>query len=240
MARIAPCCSPVLEGRNPGRVYVDRKDTPSWAIVVLDFYATTFIGGTIDQQTLNNVFSKLRSDRTLALVWMPQAVQDIGPPSGRTSVIERLDFFDRAPRNDASNPWSQRIPGRSTIRQIDASLLARCLWRDNILDAFGTEERFLANGLGYCLMRDDEILSEAYGVFRGAGRFEIGAITAEHHRGRGYAALTCTHLITTIEASGLSTYWSCHRNNVASAATARKLGYQVERPYQFLVYERIS
>jgi RimJ/RimL family protein N-acetyltransferase len=109
-----------------------------------------------------------------------------------------------------------------------------------MIHVFGTVERFLEGGLGYCLLREEEILSEAYAVFRGAGRFELSVFTPEPHRGKGYAYLTCEHLATTLEAQGIPTYWSCHRTNVASVATARRLGYQVERPYRFVVYQPVA
>ena len=85
-------------------------------------------------------------------------------------------------------------------------------------------------------MADDEICSEAYAVFRGAGKFEIGAITHEKYRGRNYAYITCKHLIGICEDRGYPTYWSCHQDNAASVATARKLGYRTQRVYKFLHY----
>jgi RimJ/RimL family protein N-acetyltransferase len=225
----------VLEGHLPGAVYAERLADPSWAIVMRnpDF---TFAGGVIDQSTLNDAISELSARERLVLVWAPQRLPNLHPPPGSQSVIERLEFFDREPPPRGAGSESE-LPEGTELRQIDAALLERCLWHDMMLRAFGTVRQFVEHGLGFCLMRGDEILSEAYGVFLGAGRFEIGAITAESHRGKGYAVVTCRHLAETIEAQGYATYWSCHRTNVASAATARRLGYRVERPYQLYVYQ---
>jgi RimJ/RimL family protein N-acetyltransferase len=87
-------------------------------------------------------------------------------------------------------------------------------------------------------MSGREICSEAYAVFFGGGRVEIGVITHEEYQRRGCAYVTCQHLIRLCEAQGYPTYWSCEQDNVASVATARKLGYQVQRAYQWLYYAR--
>lgn len=107
-------------------------------------------------------------------------------------------------------------------------LFARCLWHDDMVTASGTAENFLRQGIGLCLMAGDEICSEAYAVCRGAGSFEIGIVTAEAHRGRGYAFLVRQHLMRLCEASGQLTRWSCFADNTASAHLSRKLGFQTE------------
>jgi RimJ/RimL family protein N-acetyltransferase len=121
---------------------------------------------------------------------------------------------------------------------MDEAVLGRCLWRDLMTSAYGTQERFLQHGIGLCLMAGHEICSEAYAVFFGGGRVEIGVITHEAYRQRGYATVACQHLIKHCETQGYPTYWSCEQDNVASAATARKLGYQVQKEYQWLYYAR--
>jgi hypothetical protein len=58
----------------------------------------------------------------------------------------------------------------------------------------------LAQGFGYCLIRGQELLSEAFAADAALGMIEIGTITAECYRRRGYAAVTCAHLIRESEA----------------------------------------
>ncbi len=145
-----------------------------------------------------------------------------------------LEFYDCRSFHPAPLP-----PGHQ-LRVIDHKLFARCLWHDAIFTAFGTVENFLQHGLGLCLMARDEICSEAYAVWRGAHKYEIGIVTHEQHRQSGYAYLTCQYLIQMCETKGYPTYWSCLQENVAPSATARKLGYQTEKAYQWLVYSKKS
>jgi RimJ/RimL family protein N-acetyltransferase len=226
-----------LDDHTPGRVYVDRRHSPTWAIVVCHF-GGTFVGGAIDQSTLNKGIAALHSQQWIALVWPPEDPPGLTLPPGAARVIDRREFLDRRPAAGGAERSDRPLPQGMSFRRIDAPLLERCLWRDEMIEFYGTTDRFLMDGLGFCLMDGEEILSEAYAAFRGANRFEIGAITPEPHRGKGYAYLTCDHLAKTIEAQGIPTYWSCGRHNVASAATARRLGYRVERPYRWVHYER--
>ena len=92
--------------------------------------------------------------------------------------------------------------------------------------------------LGFFLIRNDEILCEAIAGAVVMGTREIGVDTSELHRQRGYATLTCAKLIQTCEAQGLQTYWNCNQENLASVALARKLGYQTERGYKLLMWEK--
>jgi len=68
------------------------------------------------------------------------------------------------------------------------------------------------------------------------GMIEIGTITGEAYRGRGYAALTCAQLIRECEARGYRTYWNCAKDNQASAGLARRLGYQTEQEFRYVVW----
>ena len=70
-------------------------------------------------------------------------------------------------------------PGPPAAARQRRLVCARCLWHDEIVMAFGTAENFLRHGIGLCLTAGEETCSEAYAVWRGAGRFEIGIVTAE-------------------------------------------------------------
>jgi predicted GNAT family acetyltransferase len=70
------------------------------------------------------------------------------------------------------------------------------------------------------------------------GLREPGVYTQPEHRGKGYATLTAARLIQEIEALGDRTYWNCAKQNIASAAVARKLGYRIEKEYHCLAWSK--
>jgi RimJ/RimL family protein N-acetyltransferase len=83
---------------------------------------------------------------------------------------------------------------------------------------------------------DQELLSEAFAADAALGMIEIGTITSESYRRRGYAAVAYAHLIRECEARGYRTYWNCAKDNLASAGLARSLGHQGEKAYRYVVY----
>ena len=83
------------------------------------------------------------------------------------------------------------------------------------------------------MLHSDRIICEAYGAFQGFGQVEIGTITHPDHRQAGHATVLCHRLATLLESRGAAVVWSCDADNAASAAVARKLGFQTERSYAF-------
>lgn len=221
-----------LEQRTPGRVFVDDPDMPQRAVVVADYRRWTFLGGTFDQSSLDHDLVLLQSMTDFELIWPAWLGNHLTPPTHYIDVIERIEFFDRTHSADKV----PRLPSDSTFRFMDADLFKRCLWHDVVVSATGTTANFLANCVGICLVRGDDILCEAYGVFRGAGRQEIGTITHPVHRRQGYAVVTCEQLLRRCENQGLAAYWSCDASNTGSIKTARDLGFKTQRAYQQIKY----
>lgn len=96
-----------------------------------------------------------------------------------------------------------------------------------------------SKGFGYCLMREDIILCEAFAGPLVDGLIEIGVGTHESHRRRGYATLTCAHLIRACEEKGYRTFWNTNKQNLASKALARKLGYRTEQEFRVLAWSKL-
>ena len=86
------------------------------------------------------------------------------------------------------------------------------------------------------MLKDDEILCEALAGAEVMGAREIGIDTPAPYRRRGYGTITCSKLIQHCEQQGLKTYWNCNKENPASVALARKLGYQTEKEYRLLIW----
>jgi hypothetical protein len=233
----------VLEGRNPGRVYADDGSlsgaAPRWSMVVAQYGDWAFYGGPLDHETFTSALAQVRRTQALLLTW-PLAWEGRVTRPEPSQMIERLEFLDIGSDVGRSGSVPAPLPEGCTIRRMDEVWVARCLWYDEVLGACGTVSNFLQHGLGYCLMDGDAILAEAYALFRGAGRFEIGAVTAKEHRRHGNAHALCSHLCAVCLAQGTAPYWSCHRENSASAATARRLGFRTERPYWLLVYPQVA
>jgi hypothetical protein len=149
-----------------------------------------------------------------------------------------LDFTDRQPR--PADGIGLPFPSGCELQHMDLSLFEQCTEKSKYLTMYGSAQQALQKGHGVCLTNSHEFLCEAFAGPISHGKVEITTTTHANHRGRGFATLTCTHLITQMEQQGYRTYCSCNRDNHASIALARKLGYQTEREYRMLVWSKAS
>jgi RimJ/RimL family protein N-acetyltransferase len=130
------------------------------------------------------------------------------------------------------------VPEGCELRRVDAALFERLPGRDWTVSIFGSAEKALAQGLGYALLVDGEVACEAFAGPQADGVIEMGTGTAEAYRGRGYATVTCAHLIRACEARGEQTFWNAAEGNAGSVALARKLGYRVEELFDVVAWGR--
>lgn len=102
-------------------------------------------------------------------------------------------------------------------------------WRD--------AEHFLAEGIGYSLLCEGEIVSTAFSAFHNEHQLEIGIETSEAFRGKGYAYSVSSALIDYCLNHRLEPVWACRLDNEGSYKLARRLGFEVSLtiPYYRLV-----
>ena len=238
----------VLDGQAAGAAWVDDAAKPSRCVVRETAGALTFLGGEFDAESLAEAIRQAQSQVVAQTgVRDPQAGHMhvelwpddprsalMPPPTSRNASIHFSGLIDGSAR---LAPLIAQLPGDCDVRTVDAELLHRCEWRQAEIDIFGGEEAFFEHGLGLCLMRGDEIRCETYAEYRAKGRWEVGILTREPHRGHGLATVACAHLLDHLQKRGYETVWNTSKTNEASAAVARKLGYPVERESPFLCYE---
>lgn len=97
-------------------------------------------------------------------------------------------------------------------------------------------DAFLDWGAGVCLLAGEEIVAEAYAPYIGRDTAEVGAVTAEGHRGRGDAGIATALLAEQFADRHLALYWSCDDDNKASISVAEKLGFRGKRAFEMLLY----
>ena len=154
-------------------------------------------------------------------------------PSGADYSGYTLEFSER--KNHSSLP---QIPDGGELRWLDHSLFRYILGQKYLISMFGSTEKALERGYGLCYLQNGEVLCEAFAGPAASGMIEIGVECHPQHLHKGYATLTCSHLIQAMERQGYSTYWNCAKGNQASIALARKLGYQKVKEYRLMAWNR--
>jgi RimJ/RimL family protein N-acetyltransferase len=226
-----PALWAVFHGRHSGQAVVDELDQPSQCVIRTDA-VMTYASQNVSQPFLEAALDHFRG---IGPIWLIRAQGD--PPAPEpVRCLSRLEFYDLDPSSPVLAKFRNEIEMGYTVRTIDRELLERCEWRDDMEFFAGSLENFLQNDLGICLMRAEEIIVEAYASALGAPYAEIGAITHEPYRGKGYATQTVACLIEILAKLGYQCYWSCDIDNPASARVARKLGFRIEKPYEIWEY----
>ena len=227
-------CWAVLDGNAAGKIYTDGAFSPTWGLVQEAGFGSIYLGGSLDAPILRRLVAELgKSGDVLVGLWPDDERINLFPPNPDYDGVA-LDFTDR-PIGQGLDSYLP-VPAGCDVRRMDRPLFERCLGRDLYVAAFESVAKALEKGFGLCLMREDEILCEAFAGPAAMGVIEIGTTTHEPYRGRGYATITCAHLIQACEELGYQTYWNCAKQNLASAAVARKLGYRTERDYRLLAW----
>lgn len=226
-------CLLVLDGTIDGHILTDNPTNPAWAVVREVAYGTTFLGGTFDASLLAQIITALRQNGDVAMLLLPddRHLPMLPPPEYDGYAI---DFTDR-PIGAGLDDYL-RVPEGCAIRRIDRALFDRSADRETNIAAFGSVEQALEKWTGFFLMRGDEVLSEASAGPAAMGVVELGVATPEQHLRKGYATITCTHLIQTCESLGYQTYWNTAKQNLASMALARKLGFRKEVEHRVLAW----
>jgi predicted GNAT family acetyltransferase len=114
-------------------------------------------------------------------------------------------------------------------------LLKKSNWLAFVKQIYNSEENFLTKGYGLALLKNDELISEAFACYIGGGYVETGSITSEKYRGMGYATVLRAFLIKESLSRNLYPETTCNVDNIGSAKTSKKLGFKEKKRYLFLV-----
>jgi len=230
-------CTAVLEGIRPGRIFTDSIQIPTWVVVWDRVFNALYPAGENNISALSELIQRFRQERMVFLgLWLDDSLWTaIHPGCDQESRV--LDFYDRV-QDDRLQKFIDQVPSGTKLRPVDRNLIERSVNRDLHLSGYTSPEKALEDIVGFFLMEDDEILCEALASPAVMGTREIGIDTLEPYRQRGYATITCAKLVQSCEQQGFQTYWNCNKFNAASVALARKLGYQAEREYRLLIWEK--
>jgi hypothetical protein len=225
-------CFAVLAGDAVGRILTDDLARPTWGAVQEGAFGTVYPGGALTQSTWRELIASLREDGDVLVGLWPDddRILQLLPAPDYNGFT--LDFTNRP----IGVGLEAQLPDGYSIHNLDRALFERSADRDFYSNLYGSADQALEKLSARFLMRGDEIFCEAYAYFAALGTIEIATATGEPYRGRGYATLTCAQLIQDCEARGYQTYWNCAKQNLASAAVARKLGYRTEKEYRLLAW----
>lgn len=234
----------LLDGINPGQVYVDDPETPTAA------YLETVEGNHLAGDAANTAFvGSLNAYFHTHYYSHAEAYLDICLDSDRWDVVALF-----APRTSATasrrhylcsklvyDGWKQTLPEGFAVRRIDDALLDDASMdipghiRGWINNNWGSREHYALHGFGFCTLHGTTVVSWSLAdcATRGeAKRCEIGIQTRPEYRRQGLAAITAAAAVEYALNNGFAQVgWHCNADNEGSWKTAEKVGFHKERDY---------
>jgi len=231
----APRAFNVLKGVTRGQILVDDQVHPNWAVVREATYGSLYFGGEINASLISELVEQFRQVGEVGIgCWLEDELNDM-LPSNPDYDGRAIYFPDCIANKELLN---MQPPSGYTLGPRDQKLFEQSFDYQSTLDELGSLENVINLTLGVMVLYEDKVVCEAGTGAPIKGVIEVGVTTHEDHRQRGLATIACANLIARCEAQGYKTWWDCAKQNIPSTKLARKLGYQNEREYRYVWWQK--
>lgn len=238
----------VLDGNNPGQVFVDDLTKPQSAFMFSP--EGCYLAGNPHNGVFNHALSEALRRREIIDPqveelwficspegWQAQLAEWVHP--SHPAAIARRHYVSRQLRYD----WRAHIPAGFALHRLDESLLNRPSlsipghikgWMEN---NWGSTESFLQRGLGFVTLYANaegtaQLVAWSLADCRSGAACEIGIRTVPEYRRCGLATITAAAAVEYALSQGFSMVgWQCSEDNLGSIGTAEKVGFVMERAY---------
>jgi GNAT superfamily N-acetyltransferase len=145
----------------------------------------------------------------------------------------------RAERAESETPPAAGLPEGFRLAAVDASLVRDGTLenKESLLEEMCSERAsvadFLASSFGLALLHGNTVAGWCLSEYNLGQRCEVGIAVAEPFRRRGLATRLGRAFARQALAAGVTDIgWHCRRDNAASCATARALGFALAQEYR--------
>jgi GNAT superfamily N-acetyltransferase len=227
----------VIAQNSPARVWVDDPDRPRTAFL-WDKGHHYYLAGDAENAAFNaGVTTFVHGQRTQGFSFFEI---DYGSPGWEEKIPalfyeispvkrDRLLYVLRQPTAAGRNA---PIPPGFTVQRIDAALLSdsRLTNREAVAGEIGScwnaIESFLERGFGYVMVAEQELVCWCNAEYVSEGKCDIGIETVRQYQGRGLATCAASAFVEHALARQVTPHWDAWKDNLASLAVARKLGFE--------------
>lgn len=229
-----PFIAAVIKNSQRGQVFVDRQPNPKSALVTNNFGFMYLIGAEVNPEfddTMVELISGAKRIKSSYLLWYspPQAWQQkLDVAGARCRERIRYEFH-----GSSSGPVN--CPSGFEMRRLDAELIPKTKKFNVEIDSrfWSSAQDFIENGLGFCIIKDDDVVSICYAAAISDGLAEIDVATDEAYRQQGLAALVTRQFIRECLTRGITPAWDCFEYNTGSRRLAEGLGFSELVHYPF-------
>jgi len=236
-----------LSGHCRGRVWVDHSDHPRTALVLSQCHngyclGTASLSGIALVQQLIEMIIGPWGRRMGAVQWCLRYPSGWHEPLSAALAHKHpiaSSYLCLHYASDRTPPLADSMPEGYRLLPVDNTFLNDSWQHHKTLDAWirdcwTSQETYLAEGLGYAIVRGDEIISHCMAEYPAKDAYGIGVDTTEGYRRQGWGTRASRATVHACLDRGKSVYWHCHQGNVSSEQLARKVGLEPLRRYPVL------
>ncbi|WP_440897066.1 GNAT family N-acetyltransferase [Amphibacillus sp. Q70] len=236
----------VIEGVNPGRVFVDDVDSPTSGLIWLGnndgfFFIGNERNGEFNTELNHFIDTVIKPEASkVGLAWF-EAIGD---------HTKWNDTFKRVFENRDLGSWNQKV---YTLQKADyknsfepviekgyrvAKLSERLFENRNqsienieflhgkILASWSSPEAFFNKGIGYCIIHQNKVVSICFSGFSVENVHCIDIETLAPYQGKKLAQKIAHHYVKDCLENDQIPYWDCMEMNKPSVAVAESIGFR--------------
>lgn len=243
----------VIEAINPGRIFVDDRNHPQTGLIWLgNNDGFIFFGDEHNEKFIREINGFIDSviipeARKVQLEWFEgvgnherwnNMIQQVFEHRQLGTWVQRVYTLQQSHYNLYSDPV---INEDYDVIKIEKSLFEYELIKnidfinEKILEFWTSIEDFLDNGIGYCIIHQNEAVSICFSGFVVENVHCINIETLKPHQGKKLAQLVAHHFVNDCLKNNAVPYWDCMEMNKPSVAVAEKIGFKIV--YEYIGYE---
>ncbi|ENQ3080339.1 GNAT family N-acetyltransferase [Bacillus cereus] len=243
----------IIEGNNPGRVFVDHVDLPQSGLVWFgNLDGFVFIGNPNNEsfnceikQFLNEEIAQEAIE--LGVHWF----EGFGHGTNWDDTIKKiLSGYSYEESNQKvyklyENQYQiQNEPkmdeGYTLLKITEENVITNRLYDNSFFVAqlslfWSSMEAFFEKGMGYAVMYKNEVVSICFSGFVSGNTHAVAIETVEEYRGKKSAQKVAHVYVQDCFTNGYTPYWDCMEGNIPSIAIAESLGFV--NMFNYIVYD---
>lgn len=242
----------VVEGYNPGWVFVDNVMEPKTAMVWSQGIKGFYFLGDVNSNEFNNYL-----ETYIKYIIAPRAKKiDLssfefsGTSSKWDDKLKKIfknhklsvskQYVYKRPSGMNLDLEELKLSDSYKICKVDKAFLGQTeldlkLVKDSVIEWWGNVGNYSKHGMGYCILHDQQAVCSCVASFYDGRELESHIVTHEDYRKQGLATAAVAKFVKDGSDRSLDLYWDCMEKNAGSRALAEKLGYQ--KAYEYQLFE---
>lgn len=220
-----------IEG-HMGKLFVAEKENAKAAQIVLDIFV--FFAGDSDSDEAKELINNLNLEYLVVVSdnkWQTLIENKYKEKAKKFSRYAFIRDFNNL-NYDYIKKYLKEIPEGYELKKVDKEIAQSESFHklsEDFTALFDSIDDYLSRGIGYCILKDNEVIScaSSYSIYNEGIEIEID--THKDYRRKGFATIVATSLILDCLDRGIYPNWDAA--NLTSVALAEKLGYVLDKAY---------